>query len=59
MAYGTKPAGKAKPSTYPYGQSGGESMGIVNKGSKGISREVNRGPGTGVRGRIKGSKRSK
>jgi hypothetical protein len=53
MANGSKPSGKAKPSNYPYGQSGGTEM-TGDKGTKSTSREFNRGPGKGVGGRIKG-----
>ena len=57
MAYGTKPSGKGKPSTYPYGQSGGNEMIANKKGLKlrnKISKEWNRGPAQMTGGRTKG-----
>jgi len=46
MAYGNKPAGKAKPSNYPYGQAG--------SGTEMVSKETNKGPGLVAGGRVKG-----
>ena len=53
MPYGTKPAGKAKPSNYPYGQAGSGTEMVSKKGSF-SSRETNKGPGLVAGGRGKG-----
>ena len=39
MAYGTKPAGKAKPSNYPFGQTGGTEMVASGKMGKKQQKE--------------------
>jgi len=39
MAYGSKPAGKAKPSNYPYGQAGTGSEMVAKKDKKGSKKK--------------------
>ena len=56
MAYGNKPAGKAKPSLYPYGTAGSGTEMVAGK--KSVSKETNKGPGLVVGGRVKGFTRS-
>jgi len=56
MAYGNKPAGKAKPSNYPYGQAGTGTEMVAS--GKHVSRETNKGPGLVAGGKVKGFTRA-